>query len=94
MNDYKTQAIKRKDFRACEGDPEIPRHKPSRACKKPYSVEYKAGINTIWHFFADWTVFGRYANRRGAEQAIKSKENDYFYNKYEFEFRIVGPETE
>lgn len=59
--------------------------KKKRSGKKPVVVEWRAreGRGSIW--FKDWSKFNSYATTEQAEQALRQKSSDRY-----FEYRIRG----
>lgn len=58
--------------------------KKKRPVKKTVVVQYRAhgGRSSLW--FKDWTTFKRYADQATAEQVLRAKSGDRY-----FEYRIL-----
>lgn len=63
---------------------EVPKHRSrKRNVAKPITVEWRAKRSSLW--FKDWSRFGKYRDRATAEQVLRQKASDTY-----FEYRIVG----
>jgi len=66
---------------------EAPKHRAfKRATKKPVGVFYRAHPDRGSAFFKDWMLFGRYVDEETAQQVLRQKSSDPY-----FEYQIGVP---
>lgn len=54
------------------------------AARRPVEVWYRAKPDLAWHFFREWTRWGRYKDEATAEQVLRQKSTD---PHFEYEVR-------